>query len=174
MSPTKILNPDSSTNLLHPDNHPKFKEGDRVRYSFGANLLSGSGTICGLATAHILDMWIVRFDEIPDTETYNYSCVTVPHTCLTYRISKFKHEQKVSVKVEGKEQVGTICRVFEIFKDIFAEDHRILGTISRDDKKYRDQFFYRIAIRTPTDLYFVIASEADLELLNRWQRVSYA
>ncbi len=69
-------------------NKPQFAEGDLVHVTENHPLSSwvhesggNFGEIVGLASEHIIDMWIVQFDG-PISEVYPFSTATIPHTHL--------------------------------------------------------------------------------------------
>lgn len=65
--------------------HREYKEGDSVFIHWpDKDAGPTGGTICGIATRHIVNIWIVRFDEgsNPYPEQYPYSCAALPGSML--------------------------------------------------------------------------------------------
>jgi len=62
---------------------PCYVDGQPVMFTMGP--VSGTGVICGLASRHLLDMWIVKVTTAlgVDKETYPWSCLVVPHNGIT-------------------------------------------------------------------------------------------
>lgn len=62
-----------------------YKEGDRVSVSiFVMDVSEGEGIIRGRAIENVIDYWIVEIVKgIADPTVYPYSCVSLPHVCLT-------------------------------------------------------------------------------------------
>lgn len=59
----------------------KFKNGDRVQVALAGNVDNlYSGTIIGLASEHVVDMWIIRVDE--SIKNYPYEALVQQHTFL--------------------------------------------------------------------------------------------
>lgn len=65
------------------DNQPKpyFREGTPVHYDVAPGV-NGTGRIRGLASQHVVDIWLVERDLIQDPSQYPWSTIAVPHTCL--------------------------------------------------------------------------------------------
>lgn len=61
-------------------NKPDFKEGDRVTFTLPGT--EGTGTIRGLVSENIVDIWIVETDEPFPEYMYSYSCFAIPHVYL--------------------------------------------------------------------------------------------
>lgn len=63
---------------------PSFKEGDKVSIDMKCLVPDTdevrTGTILGIGSENVVDMWIVQFDEkLPH---YRFSTVVLPHTCF--------------------------------------------------------------------------------------------
>ena len=66
---------------LHPDNKIAYHEGDRVEVALSGDVdRVVKATVCGIASAHIIDHWIVRLDE--PIGTWEFSCISVQHTFI--------------------------------------------------------------------------------------------
>lgn len=65
---------------------PTFTEGDRVSVALPTDELRG--TIRGLASENIIDLWIVEIDEDDRTtltkQGYFFSCIAAPGSILTH------------------------------------------------------------------------------------------
>lgn len=65
------------------DGNPKpyFREGDKVKIQ--SESLNGYGVICGIASQHVIDMWLVKVQgRIIDYTVYPYSVCQLPHNWL--------------------------------------------------------------------------------------------
>ena len=64
---------------------PQYAEGQEVSFEDGT--LKGHGLIRGLAFSNtLLDVWIVEVVEAHGMEeNYTWSCITLPHSCLSRR-----------------------------------------------------------------------------------------
>jgi len=62
---------------------PFFAEGQKVTFDFGT--MKGTGVIRGLASRHIIDMWIVEIKtaEGLDRDYYPWSCIVMQHNIIT-------------------------------------------------------------------------------------------
>lgn len=60
---------------------PNFKYGDKVKVKLpGFNLIS-YGTIVGLGSKHVIDLWLVDFGS-PISDSYPYSVCSIPHVMI--------------------------------------------------------------------------------------------
>ena len=67
--------------VLHPDNKIEYNEGDEVEIVLDGNIKNiMNATICGKASEHIIDFWIVKLDN--KIHNYQYSCLSVQHTFI--------------------------------------------------------------------------------------------
>lgn len=73
------------------ENKPSFKDGDFVLVDMGCygfpDGTNRNGYIVGRASEHIIDMWLVQFDEYP-TEYYKFKVLSVPHTFIFCKESR--------------------------------------------------------------------------------------
>ena len=66
---------------LHPDNKPRFADGDRVQFTIDGDVTRlFLGTVVGISTQHVIDHWIVLLDE--RMPAWPYRAITVQHTFL--------------------------------------------------------------------------------------------
>jgi hypothetical protein len=67
--------------LLHPANKIRYTEGQQVDVALAGDIETlRKGTIRGLISEHLIDHWIVEFNE--PVEGWPYSCISVQHTFL--------------------------------------------------------------------------------------------
>lgn len=60
-----------------------YKEGDRVSVNVNG-ISNGEGIIRGRAIENVIDFWIIEIvSGVADPKVYPYSCVSLPHVCLT-------------------------------------------------------------------------------------------
>lgn len=61
----------------------RYKDGDRVQVAIAGNTeMIVSGTIVGLASEHVIDMWIVLLDELLPYKEYPYRAFVAQHTFI--------------------------------------------------------------------------------------------
>lgn len=64
--------------------HPIFKYGDKVLVDLGKlspKLPYLYGTVVGISTKNIIDMWMVDFGDVVDNE-YPYHVINIPHIAI--------------------------------------------------------------------------------------------
>lgn len=60
---------------------PYYPEGTRVKFQLHS--INGEGTIVGLSSQHVIDLWLVKVDPgTIDPTLYPWSTLTVPHTLI--------------------------------------------------------------------------------------------
>ena len=62
-------------------NKPKYVNGDRIQIALDGytnNIIEG--TVIGIASEHVIDLWIVRFDKRLDH--YPFDAATIQHTFM--------------------------------------------------------------------------------------------
>jgi hypothetical protein len=67
------------------ENHPEFKQGERVLLDTGSMFTNGGiveGRVVGISSKGIIDMWLVELNSFIPNETYPYTVISVQHTFL--------------------------------------------------------------------------------------------
>jgi len=75
-------------NPLHPDNKTHYQDNDLIDVALNGDCTKiYKGRIRGLASEHIIDMWIVEIENpfLYEDLKWPYSCITVQHTFLRKR-----------------------------------------------------------------------------------------
>lgn len=81
--PGLLLSLESMVIEAEPFDKPSFKDNQRVEVTLEGNGNWLPGRIRGIASSHLIDIWIVELDDYPDD--WDFRCVTVPHSYIKLR-----------------------------------------------------------------------------------------